>query len=227
MFNFFESASKNNLFKFTALAIIVIAMCLAIQPAFAAVILSGNGALGDFSGSLAYNPVSSTSASITISLTNTSPVANGGFLTAFVFNNPSNLITGITGTSFSDTDFELIALNNDNIGASPYGDFDLGSGLTGSFLGGGNPNSGIAVNQSETFIFYLTGNNLNALNELSFVNETSDGSNAFFLARFRGFENDGSDKVPGRTSSPEPASLTLLGLGLLGIWKFGKKGKKN
>src|SRR5262245_53447594 len=62
--------------------------------------------LGNFTGSLAYTDFSATSADLVVTLTNTSPAANGGFLTAFVFNNPGNLITGATlSTSATASNF--------------------------------------------------------------------------------------------------------------------------
>ena len=70
--------------------------------------ISGNGTLGSFVGDISYNP---TNAELTVELTNTSPVDNGGYLTAFAFNNPSDSITSITGVSLSSTDGEHLGSN--------------------------------------------------------------------------------------------------------------------
>ncbi len=208
--------------KITGIIIVILFLCVSIQPSFASVLISGDGTWGDFTGSLTYNANSTTSARLSVALMNTSPIANGGFLTGFVFNNPANLITGITGTSFTNTKFQLLGLSDNGISASPYGGFDMGAALGGNFLGGGNPNFGISVNDTAEFIFYLAGNSLNTLNESSFINELSDGSNEFFLARFRGFNNGQSNKTP-TDVVPEPATMSLLGMGLLGLLGFRKK----
>ncbi len=55
-----------------------------------AVPISGTGTLGSFTGDLTYSATTSTMATLNISLTNTSPTANTGFITAFVLNNPNN-----------------------------------------------------------------------------------------------------------------------------------------
>jgi hypothetical protein len=63
--------------------------------------ISGNGTLGSFVGNISYNP---TAAELTVELTNTSPVDNGGYITAFAFNNPSDGFISITDVSLSSTD---------------------------------------------------------------------------------------------------------------------------
>jgi hypothetical protein len=160
--------------------------------------------LGDFTGTLNYVVTDSGHAQLIVSLTNTSPAANGGFLTAFVFNNPGDLITGV---SLTDPAFKA-TLANDAINGSPFGQFDIAASIAGnpksSFTDGGNPSSGIGVGQSDTFTFDLTGSNLDSLTTASFLAELSggpgDGSgDEWFVARFRGFLNGGSDKVPGTT----------------------------
>jgi hypothetical protein len=158
--------------------------------------------LGDFSGSLTYAPTSATAATLTVTLTNTSPAANGGYLTAFVFNNPGDHVTGV---SLTDPHFHAL-LANDAINGAPFGQFDLavslGNNLHSNFTDGGNPAGGIGVGVTETFTLNLTGTGLDLLSEADFVGALSGGTGLgagpeFFVARFRGFENGGSDKVPG------------------------------
>jgi hypothetical protein len=178
--------------------------------------------LGDFSGSLTYTFTDSTNASLVVSLTNTSSAANGGYLTAFVLNNPDDLITGIGLTSTSAS-FDTLLFDDDGVNGTPFGHFDFGATTEAS----GPPRHGIAVGDTVVFTFTLTGTMLDTLSmgqfddALSVAPGIGQGTQSF-VARFRGFRDDGSDKVPGTvvlTAVPEPGTFTLAlsGFCLLGL----------
>lgn len=186
--------------------------------------VGGLNGLGSYYGSFDYVPVDATHGTLNITLNNTSPAGNGGYLTAFVFNNPGQRITGASLWS-SDVHFHLLGAPsfNHGVNGAPYGWFDLGASTGNSFEGGGNPNKGIAVGHSDDFVFQLTGNGLNTLTADDFFTATSvppgNGQGLqSFVARFRGFEDGGSDKVPGIDpplfATPEPTTLLASGMGL-------------
>ncbi len=199
---------------------------------------SGLANLGSFTGDFTYTPLNSSSATLDIVLNNTSLLANGGYLTAFVFNNPDHKITGGTLSS-SNSNFQLLGGSNysGGISAPPFGKFDLGASTTDQFLGGGSPKGGIPAGGSATFTYSLTGNGLDALTTASFLAalsspEGKDLDPAFFVARFRGFKNGGSDKVPGQgsgggggiggiESAPEPGTMTLAAIGIASTLGYG------
>lgn len=187
----------------------------------------GLNKLGGYEGTFEYKAESDTKATLKIELTNKSPDKTG-YLTAFVFNNPGGKISTASLVS-SDTDFKLVgkAPFADGVSAGPFGNFDFGVSTGKDFEGGGAPSLGLAFGATGTFTFTFTGTGLDLLTNSSFFSELSvppgagEGVQAF-VARFRGFEPEGSDKVPGELGEggldpagvPEPSTLLLAALGI-------------
>ncbi|MGH9323162.1 MAG: PEP-CTERM sorting domain-containing protein [Vicinamibacteria bacterium] len=222
-----------------ALSFLLVVAAFALVPAVVLAVpipISGTGALGSFTGTFDYTATNDALGTVDISLTNTSPLLNGGFLTAFVFNVPTGAdVTSSLFTS-SDLDFGLLGATDfdDNVSGAPFGQFDVGASTGGSFEGGGNPNLGLGVGGAATFTFTLSGTGLAGLTAADFLNTLSvpPGSGQGlqdFVVRFRGFADGGSDKVPnnGDTPVPEPSTLLLLSLGLASILtpRFRSRGK--
>lgn len=164
----------------------------------------GLDGLGSFTGSVTFTATSATTGTLLYSLTNTSPSANGGYITAIAF----NVVDGVSLSFVSGpSTWGLLSA----VSASPYPSFDFGAG-NGDWLGGGSPTSGIAVGQAATVAYSVTASAavLAGLTDASFF----DGSNGYaFAARFRGFANGGSDKVLGVVPGPAPLALGLLAIG--------------
>ncbi len=182
-----------------------------IQPSLA---VTGIEGLGSVDVQASYD---SSIFELTLELTNTSPVDNGGYLTAFAFENPQDWVSNITTFSSSNSNFALMGGTSfmDTIQASPFGDFDIGASATGGqWLGGGNPSGGIAAGDMDTFSFILAGTNLDTVTLEDF------GSLAI---RMRGFDGGGSDKI--LTPVPELSTwiMMLVGLGVLGLHASRKR----
>lgn len=164
--------------------------------------------LGSYDGSMEWIYGGGSAGMLRVTLTNTSPAANGGYLTGFAFRAVYNDQLKIAYMSSYPGWSEIV-----DPACNPFGEFDHGAALGGNWLGGGSPLAGIAVGATKSFDFDVRGSvaMLSTLIAHDFFDE-SDGYG--FVARFRGFEDGGSDKVT--ASMPAPGVLTALGFGALG-----------
>jgi hypothetical protein len=202
------------------LILILAISMIGINSSFAVPIVSSDGTegLGSFLGDFNFSFTDDSNAQIIVSLTNTSPAENGGYFVAFAFNNPFNLITSASLTS-TNPNFSILS---GDIDTNPYGTFDLGSSISDAWLGGGRPLGGIRVGETASFTFDLVGSGfLNLSNDDFFASGSSDEE--WLVARFKGFNDGGSDKVPGTAPVPEPATMILLGAGLIGLAGASRK----
>jgi MYXO-CTERM domain-containing protein len=193
-----------------------IAAAVAAASAGAAVVpitsnspLSTEG-LGAFTGTLDYVFLGGTTGQLDVTLTNTTPVAIGGYLTAFMFRPPPELgtfVSALTASTFA-------GMTNIPAGTSgsPFpGPWIGGAGTGGSWLSGGAPGGGIGIGQTGSFSFTITGANASMLSSDSFVSGSAVSDPYAFVVRFRGMAEGGSDKVPAN-QLPAPGAIALLGL---------------
>jgi hypothetical protein len=191
---------------------------------------------GIFTGSLSVTNQTTTSAVITVQLTNISPAANGGYLTGLAFNDPNSFskgnISSVTSfsTSYSPPTGQAFSLLgaptfNNSVPTSPYGSFDIGAAVGGDWLGGGQPSDGLAVGETGTFTFVVSGTSLNKLTAANILAAMSSKGTAGFVVRFRGFNDGSSDKdiagviceppppPPPPSGVPAPPGVVLAGMG--------------
>jgi len=187
-----------------------VAVALAGVPAASGALVFSNGpseaGLGSFTGEMSFVATDATSGLLTVTLTNTSPTANEGWLTAFAFNVVDG---GSVAYSTGPSGWAGIV----NASGSPFGMFDHGASTSASWEGGGSPSAGIAIGQTASATFLVTASApvLAGLTDESFF----DDSNGYaFVARFRGFADGNSDKVVGVV--PGPGALALAAIGAIG-----------
>lgn len=161
--------------------------------------------IGRFEANLSYSYSGGTSATIAITLTNTTDLSLRGYITALALN-PNGAASGMSFVSSTNAAFVNIP---SPVSAPPFGDFAVGAGLNGSFLGSGNPALGIeAGGGSAVFTFTLTGSEsaLAALDAETALSQTGYA----MIVRFRGGAGGWSDKVVG-CALPAPGALAILG----------------
>lgn len=165
--------------------------------------------LGSYVGTASYASLTPNTGTLVIQLTNTSPIAGGGYITGLVFNVPGS---DSSASLFSANPSAFTSVGT-NPSASPFGSFEAGAALGGNFLGGGSPVPGIAVGSTGTFIFSITSSVAATITADDFVPTSAIPS---LVVRFRGFANGGSDKVPGIGEPPIPAPGAAATLALAG-----------
>lgn len=184
----------------------------AVVPITSNSALSTSG-LGTFIGTLDYTFLGGTAGKLDVTLTNTTPVAIGGYITAFMFRPPPAL--GTFTSSLTSSNFPLLKNIPAGTNGSPFpGPWIGGAGLNNTWLGGGAPSNGIGIGQTGIFSFSINGANASALSSDSFVSGGSVSDAYAFVVRLRGMTNGGtsdSDKVPAN-QLPAPGAVALLAL---------------
>lgn len=173
-----------------------------------------------------YTATSNLTGRVDVQVTNTS-TAYDPRLTGFAFNLPGSVLA-VTGFSSSLSGWSGTYDRNDIDTPGQFGFYDI-AGATGSNpLNGGSPNFGIARTVTANFSFNLLGVGMMGLTETSFLNLLSHDPGApnedrqYFIARFQrvgagGGQSDVATPDGPPSSVPEPTTLMLTGLGLLGL----------
>lgn len=161
-----------------------------------------------YSAVLDYQYTGGTSGLLTINITNDTPGAVGGYMTALVFNiasadeSATAEMQSTTLSAFRDAQF---------VNASPFGSsFRGGAAIGGNWNHSGATTTGLTPGNSASFTFLINASDAASLNDMSFTDGEYERN---FIVRFRKMANENSDKVPAMTAVPTPGALALMGLG--------------
>lgn len=165
--------------------------------------------LASFTGTVSTTVIDSLHSQVTVTVTNTSNPVGGGYLTGIVIANENQFgsliinLLSVTDGDFSDTSVEA---------ASPFGSFKGGAALGASWSGGGTPSAGTAPGSTVSFTFAVNGNGAGFIPAASYISAVNGDQQ--MVLRFRGFNNDGSDKVPTMAvplPTPGASAMALVG----------------
>ena len=171
---------------------------------------SSTAGQGSFTGSLDYTPLSATSGSLIVRITNTSEESVGGFLTALAFN-----------VNSSDTDRRAMMFfgphnwnGHMHMDAEPFGThFDGGAAsfqMAAPFGENGQANRGLGVGETGIFDFMIHSDDAGELTSADFI---LGGPGVFnFVVRFHAFAGGGGDAVPAEVASMPLPSAALMGM---------------
>lgn len=147
--------------------------------------------LAEYSGTVEYTPTGPTTGDLVVTLTNDTAMPLGGFMTGFLFKIVSS--DPAAYADFVSSDYP--AFEQSGLSAAPFGsDFDGGAAVGGDWEGGGDPSGGVPAGMTGTFTFAVFASDAAFLSAADFINGGANPPG--FVARFRGLENGGSDKVP-------------------------------
>ena len=172
---------------------------------------------------LTIDPSDNTTGDLEISLKNTSPENNQGWITSLAFMLPDGILAD--GNYFTDSGLKNFL--NSPVKAPPFTTsggltYNAGAGTKNSWVGGGKPQKGIGTDKSAKFNFGIS-----STNEITNFTDMLVSNKNFIAVRFQGFTDGSSAKIGGSGGGgaqvPEPATIFLLGSGLLGLFGYRKK----